>query len=92
MLCRINLMPNDLVGKVFIKKVQMRGEDVAKGRRCIDLQRSALAVESEGREQRKESEYMVTVKVRDEYCPEFQWIDSKAEHLALSPLAGINQE
>ena len=50
-----------------------------------------MSVQPERREQRKQSEDVVAVQMRDEYGPQPQRIYAVAEHLLLHPLARIDQ-
>ena len=69
----------------------MAGQYLAERRRGEYPQRGFAPVERQRRDQRKESEDMVAVQMGDEYRPQFQRIDSVAEHLLLCALAGIDQ-
>lgn len=74
-----------------VEVAQVASEHFAQRRGTENLERRAASVEPQRRDQRKESEDMVAVQMGDEYRPQFQRIDSVAEHLLLCALAGIDQ-
>ena len=69
----------------------MIGQDLSEWVWSKDFQRGLTTIEAECREQRKEAEYVVAVKMGDKDTSQFQRIDSVAEHLLLHTLSGIDQ-
>ena len=69
----------------------MRLQHLAEGRRGVDRQRRAPAVEAQRGEQRKEPVDVVAVEVRDEDRTQLQGVDAAAHELLLHPLARIDQ-
>ena len=88
---RVHLGPDHRIGQLAVEKPQVAGQYLAERRRGEYPQRGFAPVERQRRDQRKESEDMVAVQVRDEHGAQFQRVDPAADQLLLYPLSRIDQ-
>lgn len=87
----VDFVPNHLVGKFLVEVLEMKRQHFAKRMWGINIQCHDSSAKSHCGNQGKESENVVTMKMRDKDGTDFQGIDPHPYHLLLDTFSCIHE-